>query len=77
MEGGAICLGDRATLGRHKPRTRARTIMIKQDKHIVINHLAGAILVIAALVAAPFGWSALTSAQHEPVASATSVTDLN
>jgi hypothetical protein len=51
--------------------------MTKQDKRIVISHLAGALLVIAALVAAPFGWSALTSVQHKPVASATSVTDLN
>jgi hypothetical protein len=51
--------------------------MTKQDKHIVISHLAAALLVIAAVVAAPFGWSALTSDQHKPVASATSVTDLN
>ena len=51
--------------------------MKKQDKRIIISHLAGAVLVIAALVAAPFGWSALTSVQHKPVASATSVTDLN
>jgi hypothetical protein len=61
----------------HHNQHNARTIMTNQDKHILISHLAGALLVIAALVAAPFAWSALTSAQHKPIASATSGADLN
>jgi hypothetical protein len=51
--------------------------MTKQDKLIIISDLAGALLFIAALVAAPIGWVALTSAQHETIANTASVPDLN
>ena len=51
--------------------------MTKQDKAIVVKTLAGALLVIAIMVAAPFAWLALTSPEQGPVASTTSVSDLN
>jgi len=53
--------------------------MTKEDKRIVVSHLTAAFMLIALLVAAPFGWSALTSPSQGLVESrsATSTSELN
>jgi|SoimicmetaTmtHPB_FD_contig_31_3282877_length_361_multi_1_in_0_out_0_1 hypothetical protein len=66
-----------ATSRQSQTKPNTRTIMTKQDKAIVVKTLAGALLVIAIMVAAPFAWLALTSTEQEPVASTASVSDLN
>ena len=53
--------------------------MTREDKRIVVSHLTAAFLLIAVLVAAPFGWLALTSTSQGVVESrsATSTSELN